>query len=276
MEEGEARVRAGSASGGGGGSRPLPCPCPPLPPKKDDRDQACATVLPRGQCAGPPGAVVASCVHDVLGAGRFPAMGELAEEEERRQRGRTCSVGEGEARAGSAAGGSGGGGGGGPPHCPRPLPPSDKDDRNVVKGEDDCDEARATGDSAWGHLARSSRCAFMTSLVSGASPPWGSWWRRRSAIDAAVHGQWRRGRRGRGWAVLTLPRVCPHRPHHNLYDNDEYFGEGRQSTLFMWRLPQQGNVENFDNILDSFSIPRRRRDIPSLPSWNPLHGGWLL
>jgi hypothetical protein len=44
----------------------------------------CATVSPRGQCAGPPGAVVASCVHDVLGAGRFPTMGELAEEEERR------------------------------------------------------------------------------------------------------------------------------------------------------------------------------------------------
>ncbi len=59
------------------------------------------------------------------------------------------------------------------------------------------------GDSARGHLARSSRRAFVTSLASGASPPWGSWRRRRSAIDAAVHGQWRRGRRGRGWAVLT-------------------------------------------------------------------------
>ncbi len=35
----------------------------------------------RGQCAGPPGAVVALCVRDVLGAGRFPAIGELAEEE---------------------------------------------------------------------------------------------------------------------------------------------------------------------------------------------------
>ena len=137
-------MRAGSASGGGGGGGPPPCPRPPLPPEKDDRDQACATVSPRGQCAGPPGAVVASCVRDVLGAGRFPAMGELAEEEERRRRGRTWSVVEGEARAGSGAGGGGGGGGGGPPHCPRPLPPSDKDDRDVVKGEDDRDEARAT------------------------------------------------------------------------------------------------------------------------------------
>jgi hypothetical protein len=101
------------------------------------------TVSPRGQCAGPPGAVIPSCVRDVLGAGRFPAMGELAEKEERRRRGRTWSVVEGEARAGSAAGGDGGGGGS-PPHCPRPLPPSDKDDRDVVKGKDDCDEARAT------------------------------------------------------------------------------------------------------------------------------------
>ncbi len=118
-------------------------PRPPLPPEKDDRDQACVTVSPRGQCAGLPGAVVASCVRDVLGAGRFPAMGELAEKEERRRRGRTWSVVEGEARAGSAAGGDGGGGGG-PPHCPRPLPPSDKDNRDVVKGEDDRNEARAT------------------------------------------------------------------------------------------------------------------------------------
>jgi hypothetical protein len=71
-------------------------------------------------------------------------MGELAEKEEPRRRGRTWSVVEGEARAGSAAGGDGGGGGGGPPHCPRPLPPSDRDDHNVVKGEDDRDEVRAT------------------------------------------------------------------------------------------------------------------------------------
>ncbi len=106
---------------------------------------------PRGQCAGAPGTVIASCVFDVLGVGRFPAIGELAEEEERHQRGRTWSVVEGEARAGSASGG--GGGGGVPPHCPCPLPPSDKDDRDVVKGEDDRDEAHATvllwGQCAW-------------------------------------------------------------------------------------------------------------------------------
>ncbi len=101
------------------------------------------TVFPRGQCTGPPGAVVASCVRDVLGAGRFPAMKELAEKEERCRRGRTWSVVEGEARAGSAASGDGGGGGG-PPHCPCPLPPSDKDNCDVVKGENDCDEACAT------------------------------------------------------------------------------------------------------------------------------------
>jgi hypothetical protein len=137
-------VRAGSACGGGGGAGPPPCPRPPQTPKKDDRDQACVTVLPQGQCAGPPGVVIASCVRDFLCAGRFPAMGELAEEEERRRRGCTWSVVDGEARAGSAAGGGGGGGGGGPPHCPRPLPPSDKDNRDVVKGEADRDEARAT------------------------------------------------------------------------------------------------------------------------------------
>ncbi len=57
---------------------------------------------PRGQCAGPPGAVVASCVRDVVGAGHFPAMGELAEEEEHHRRGRTWSVVEGEVRAGVA------------------------------------------------------------------------------------------------------------------------------------------------------------------------------
>ncbi len=92
-------MRAGRASGGGGGGGPPPCPRPPLPPEKDNCDQACATVSPRGQCAGPPGAVVPSFVRDVLGVGRFTAMGELAEEEERHRRGRTWSMEEGKARA---------------------------------------------------------------------------------------------------------------------------------------------------------------------------------
>ncbi len=66
---------------------------------EDDRNEARATVSPWGQCVGPLGAVLASCVSDVLGVGRFTAMGELAEEEERHQRGRTWSVEEGKARA---------------------------------------------------------------------------------------------------------------------------------------------------------------------------------